>query len=260
MAHPMSRRQSIAYVCGILVLLVCVQGVGALGYEKKLGSSYNSDVQLQPGDYQAFIVHLESGDKMILTVQVGSGDDIDVYTMTYKEYQSYKDPTSVQFRILPEFSKERMKYLKYSSDFAPGEAGDYVVVLDNTQKTASGATGSGVVLASVILDLRLQSPFPWWIVALVIVIAVGAALGVWAFFWRRSKASEIEEADLQRKRVEAAKIRPIFIQNPQAGPPGAPGAPGPAPSAMAPPPSSTCKSCPHVYDPTSANCIACEYR
>jgi hypothetical protein len=256
----MSRRHVIACVCGILVLLVCCQGVTAMGYEKKLGSNYNSDVQLQPGDYQAFIVHLEYGDKMMLTVTVGSGDDIDVYTMTSKEYQSYKDPTSVQFRILPEYSKERMKYLKYSNDFAPGEAGDYVVVLDNTQKTASGASGSGVVLASVVLELKLQAPFPWWIVALVVVIAVAAALGVWAYFWRKSKSAEIEEAELQRKRVEAAKVRPIFIQTPQAGPPGAPGAPGPAPMITAPPPSSTCKSCPHVYDPTSANCIACEYR
>jgi len=256
----MSRRQSIACVCGFLVLLVCCQGVSAMGYEKKISNNYNSDVQLQPGDYQAFIIHLGSGDKMMLEVQVGSGDDIDTYTMTYKEYQSYKDPTSVQFRILPEYSKEQMKYLKYSKDFAPGEEGDYVVVLDNTAKTASGASGSGTVLASVKLDLIIQAPFPWWIVALVIVIAVAAALGTWAYFWRKSKSAEIEEAELQRKRVEAAKVRPIFIQQQQAGPPGAPGAPGPAPMITAPPPSSTCKSCPHVYDPTSANCIACEYR
>jgi len=256
----MSRRHNIAIVCGILVLLVCFQGVSAEGYEKKLSSNYNSDVQLQPGDFQAFIVHLGAGDKMMLTVTVGSGDDIDVYTMTFKEYQSYKDPTSVQFRTYADYSKERMKYLKYSNDFAPGEDSDYVVVLDNCLKTASGATGAGVVLASVQLELRLQAPFPWWIVGLVIVIAVAAALGTWAYFWRKSKSAEIEEAELQRKRVEAAKVRPIFIQQQQAGPPGAPGAPGPAPMATAPPPSSTCKSCPHVYDPTSANCIACEYR
>jgi len=256
----MSRRQSIiAIVSGILVLLVCSPGVGAIGYEKKLASTYNSDVQLQPGDYQAFIIHLRAGDKMSLTVQVGSGDDIDVYTMTYKEYVSYRDPTSVQFRILPDYSKERMKFLTFSN-FAPSEEGDYVIVLDNTAKTASGASGTGTVLASVKLELAIQAPFPWWMVALIIVIAVAAALGVWAYFWRKSKSAEIEQAELQRKRIEAAKVRPIFITQPQAGPQGAPGAPGPAPVQMAPPPSSTCKSCPHVYDPTSANCIACEYR
>jgi len=256
----MSRRQSIACVLGILVLLVCCQGASGLSGEKKLTSSFNSDFQLFPGEYQAYIVHLESGDKIMLTVTVGSGDDIDVYTMTYKEYLSYKDPTSVQFRIVPDYSKERMKYLKYSSDFAPGEAGDYVVVLDNTQKTASGAAGTGTVSGSINLELKLQEPFPWWILALVVVVAVAAALGVWAYFWRKSRSKEIEEAELQRKRIESAKVRPIFITAPQAGPPGAPGAPGPAPMPMAPPPSSTCKSCPHVYDPTSANCIACEYR
>jgi hypothetical protein len=89
---------------------------------------------------------------------------------------------------------------------------------------------------------------------------VAAALGAWAYFWRMSKSAEIEEAEAQRKRVEAAKVRPIFIQQSPAGPPGAPGASGPAPMMTAPPPSSSCKSCPHVYDPTSANCIACEYR
>ena len=261
MARSMSRRYGLTLVSGVLLLLVCCQGVTALGYEKKLGGNYNSDIQLQPGDYQALMVHLEAGDKMFLTVRVGSGDDIDVYTMTNKEYLAYKDPTSVQFRILPEFSKERMKYLEYPKDLDPGETGDYVVVLDNTLKTASGAPGSGTVLASVNLKLTIQAPFPWWIVALVIVIAVGAAMGVWVFFWRKNKAAQIEEAEMQKKRVEAAKVRPIFFQQPgMPGAPGAPGAPMASPMATAPPPSSTCKACPHVYDPTSANCIACEYR
>lgn len=257
----MSRRYCLAIALGFLALLVSSQAVTAIGYEKKVSNGLNTDVVLQPGDYQALIVHLNSGDKMSLEVRVGAGEDIDVYTMAIKDYQDYKSPTSVQFGYFAQFSKERMKYLVYPMDFAPSDTGDYVVVLDNVQKTPSGAAGAGVVTISVNMNVKTQAPFPWWIVG--VVIAVIIAVGVVAFFyqWRKVKAIEIDEAERQRKRMEASKVRPIFIQ--QQAAPGAPGAPGAAAAPVmmtAAPPSSSCKACPHVYDPTSANCIACEYR
>lgn len=261
MALPMSRRHCLVFAFGLLVMLIASQSVTAVGYEKKIGNSFNSDVQLAAGDYQALIVHLNSGDKMSLTVRVGQGDDIDVYTMSIKDYQDYKSPTSIQFGYYAQFSKERMKYLEYPLKFAPSDAGDYVVVFDNVQKTPSGAPGTGTILASVNLKVETPAPFPWIIVAVVVIALIAVGVGVWAYYWRKGKAAEIEEAERQRKRVEAAKVRPIFIQQPGTpGMPGAPGAPMAAPMMTAAPPSSSCKSCPHVYDPTSANCIACEYR
>ena len=250
----MSRRYCLAIAFGFLVALLFSQS--ALAAEKKLSGSFNSDVQVPAGEYQALIVHLEPGDKMTLEVRVGQGGDIDVYTMAKKDYLDYQSPTSVQFGYYAQFSKENLKYLQYPMDFAPSEAGDYVIVLDNVLKTPSGATGTGTVLASVKLNVVYQQPFPWWIVAVVIVVAVGVAGALGFIMWQKKRMAEIEETDRQKKRAEAAKVRPIFIQQPTAAAPGAP-----TPGVMqAPPPSSTCKSCPHVYDPTSANCIGCEYR
>jgi hypothetical protein len=258
MAPLMTRRPYLALAVGILFLAVCSQGAWAAGTEKKLTASYAEDLLISAGDYKAFIVHLAPGDQMKLTVRVGLGEEIDVYTMNKKNFDDYKAGAQL-VSYYSQFSKESLKYFEYSQIFDPPQEGDYVIIIDNLAKTSTGAPGATDVSCTVKVDLTLQAPFPWlMIIAVVVVIAV-VGVAVFTVVWMKKKKADIEAQEAQRKRAEAAKIRPIFI-NPQ-GPaaPGVSAVPG-APSMQAPPPSSSCKSCPHVYDPTSANCIACEYR
>jgi hypothetical protein len=258
MAPLMTRRPYLALATGILFLALCAQGALAYGTEKKLTANYSVDLLIPAGDYKAFIVHLAPGDKMKLTVRVGLGEEIDVYTMSKKDYDDYKAGAQL-VSYYSQFSKESLKYFEYSNAFEPAQEGDYVIVIDNLPKTTTGAPGATDVSCTVKVDLQFQAPFPWLMVIGVVLIIVVVAVVVLALVWMRKKKADIEEQEAQKKRAEAAKIRPIFI-NPQG--PAAPGAPPAAgtPSLQAPPPSSSCKSCPHVYDPTSANCIACEYR
>ena len=255
----MTRRPYLALAVGILFLAVCSQGALAAGTERKLTSNYAEDLLISAGDYKAFIVHLAPGDQMKLTVRVGLGEEIDVYTMNRKNYDDYKAGAQL-VSYYSQFSKESLKYFEYSQVFDPPQEGDYVIIIDNLAKTSTGAPGATDVSCTVKVDLKFQAPFPWLMIIAVIVIVVVVAVAVFAVVWMKKKKADIEAQEAQRKRAEAAKIRPIFI-NPQG--PAAPGAPPGAPAGAAlaaPPPSSSCKSCPHVYDPTSANCIACEYR
>ena len=253
----MTRRPYLALAMGILFLLVGAQGTLAYGTEKKLTADYSEDLLISAGDYKAFMVHLAPGDTMKLTVRVGLGEEIDVYTMSKKDFDDYKAGAQL-VSYYSQFSKESLKYFEYTNAFEPVQEGDYVVVIDNLPKTTTGAPGATDVSCTVKIDLQFQAPFPWLMVFGVVAIIVVAAIAVFFAIWMRKRKADIEEQEAQRKRAEAAKIRPIFI-NPQG--PSAPGAPPMgSPSLQAPPPSSSCKSCPHVYDPTSANCIACEYR
>ncbi len=254
----MTRRPCLALAVGILFLAVCAQGALAAGTETKLTENYSEDLLIPAGEYKAFIVHLAPGDKMKLTVKVGLGELIDVYTMSKKDYEDYKAGAQL-VSYYSQFSRENVKYLEYASNFEPSQEGDYVLVIDNLAKTSSGAPGTSPISCTVKVDLTFKEPFPWLPVFAVVGAIVAVALGVFFFFWMKRKKADIEEQEAQRKRAEAAKIRPIFIN--QQGP-ATPGSPVPAgtSSLQAPPPSSSCKSCPHVYDPTSANCIACEYR
>ncbi len=258
MAPVMTRRPYLALALGFLFLLVCAQGALAYGTEKKLNANYSEDLLIPAGDYKAFIVHLAPGDEMKLTVRVGLGEEIDVYTMSKKDYEDYKAGAQL-VSYYSQFSKESLKYFEYSNVFEPVQEGDYVIVIDNLPKTTTGAPGATDVSCTVKVDLKFQAPFPWLLIIGIVAIVVVVAVLIFVVVWMKKKKADIEEQEAQRKRAEAAKIRPIFI-NPQGpAPPGAPGVAAP-PSLQAPPPSSSCKSCPHVYDPTSANCIACEYR
>ncbi|MBM4249079.1 MAG: hypothetical protein FJ149_06535 [Euryarchaeota archaeon] len=243
---------------GFIFVVLCSQGVLAFGTEKTLTASYNEDLLIASGDYKAFIVHLTPKDSMMLTVRVGLGEEIDVYTMAKSDYEDYKG-TAQFIEYFSQYSKESLKYFEYSGRFTPAREGDYVVVIDNQPKTQSGAPGAQPVSCSVKIDLAFEAPFPWPIVVAAIALVAVLVVVVGFFYWMGKKKAQIAEAEAQKKRAEAAKVRPIFI-NPQA--PAAPGVPpgAAAPVLQAPPPSSSCKSCPHVYDPTSANCIACEYR
>jgi hypothetical protein len=254
----MTRRLYPALAVGILFLAVCSQGAVAYGTEKKLTASYSVDLLIPAGDYRAYVIHLAPGDTMKLTVRVGLGEEIDVYTMSKKDFEDYKAGAQL-VSYYSQFSKESLKYFEYSNTFEPVQEGDYVIVIDNLAKTTTGAPGATDVSCTVKVDLKFQAPFPWLMIIGVVAAVVAVALVVLVVLWMKKKKADIEEQEAQRKRAEAAKIRPIFI-NPQG--PAAPGAPpvAGAPALQAPPPSSSCKSCPHVYDPTSANCIACEYR
>jgi hypothetical protein len=253
----MTRRLYPALAVGILFLAVCSQGALAYGTEKKLTASHSVDLLIPAGDYRAYVIHLAPGDTMKLTVRVGLGEEIDVYTMSKKDFEDYK--AGAQLVYYSQFSKESLKYFEYSNTFEPVQEGDYVIVIDNLAKTPTGAPGATDVSCTVKVDLKFQAPFPWLMIIGVVAAVVAVALVVLVVLWMKKKKADIEEQEAQRKRAEAAKIRPIFI-NPQGpAPPGAPAVAG-GPALQAPPPSSSCKSCPHVYDPTSANCIACEYR
>jgi len=223
------------------------------------------DIMLGKGNYMAYQVHLRPVDKLYATIKVGQGDEIDVYTMSAKDFADYKSTTSVNVGYVQQLSKEHMKYLEYPSKFSPETEGDYFIVLDNLVKTTSGAVGTTDVVCTTTIDLYIEPPFPWWAVGVAVVIVV-VLLSVFMFmWWQKKKKAELDEADKQKKRMEAAKTRPIFL------PPPPPGFQGPAPiptmgstgagtATGAPPPSSTCKACPHIYDATSGNCISCEYR
>ena len=258
MAPVMTRRPYLALAFGFLFLAICAQGALAYGTEKKLTADYAEDLLISAGDYKAFIVHLAPGDTMKLTVRVGLGEEIDVYTMSKKDYDDYKAGAQL-VSYYSQFSKESLKYFEYSTLFEPVQEGDYVIVIDNLPKTTTGAPGATDVSCTVKVDLEFQEPFPWLLVIGVLAVIIVLCVVIFFVLWMQKKKADIEAQEAQRKRAEAAKIRPIFI-NPQ-GPaqPGAAGVPA-GPALAAPPPSSSCKSCPHVYDPTSANCIACEYR
>lgn len=253
----MTRRRSVALALGFSVLFVLGQGVLGLGTEKKISSSFSADLLVSAGDYRAYIVHLAPGDKMNLNVRVGLGEEIDVYTMSMAYYNDYKIGAQL-FSSYPQYSKENLKYFVYTDWFTPASEGDYVVVIDNMAKTTSGAPGASDVSCTVKIDLQYKTPFPWMLVFGAIAAIVAVAVVVFAVAWMNKKRADVAEIEAQKKRAENAKLRPIFIQQPGTAS-GAPAMHG-TPSMQAPPPSSSCKSCPHVYDPTSANCIACEYR
>ena len=253
----MTSRPYLALATGILFLLVGAQGTLAYGTEKKLTADYSEDLLISAGDYKAFIVHLAPGDTMKLTVRVGLGEEIDVYTMSKKDFEDYKAGAQL-VSYYSQFSKESLKYFEYSGNFEPVQEGDYVVVIDNLPKTTTGAPGATDVSCTVKVDLQFQAPFPWLMVIGVIAIIGVIAVVVMVLVWMKKKRADIDEMEAQRKRAEAAKVRPIFINSQGPSAPGAP--PSGSPSMQAPPPTSSCKACPHVYDPTSANCIACEYR
>jgi hypothetical protein len=257
MAPLMTRRPYLALVMGIIFLLVGAQGVLAYGTEKKLTASYSEDLLISAGDYKAFIIHLAPGDDMKLTVRVGLGEEIDVYTMSKKDFEDYKAGAQL-VSYYSQFSKESLKYFEYSGNFPVVQEGDFVIVIDNVAKTTTGAPGATDVSCTVKVDLKFKAPFPY-VMVIGVIAAIGAVAAViMVLVWMKKKRADIEEQEAQKKRAEAAKVRPIFI-NPQG--PAAPGAPPMgSPSMQAPPPTASCKACPHVYDPTSANCIACEYR
>ncbi|MEM4730062.1 MAG: hypothetical protein QXH42_09945 [Thermoplasmata archaeon] len=241
-----------ALALSILCIVLAPATSIAQGSEERVGDSFNQDLMISRGEYRAFIVHLAVGDKMMVTVQVGSESEIDLYTMTMRDFEDYKSTVSENFGYFPSFSKEMMKYLEYPRPFSPDVEDDYVILLDNAPKTATGAPGTADAFCRLTIKVEHRTPFPWALVlGVIILIVVVVAVAVVAVSYRRRLAA-IREAEEIRKRAEAAKVRPIYIQ-PQA--PGAEGVP-----LTAPPPSSTCKSCPHIYDPTSPNCIACEYR
>jgi hypothetical protein len=272
MAFPMkmqkSRFVSFALALGFTCLLVLSgAGVGA-GTETRVPTETKKtsyDINLLKGDYHAYLIHMRPVDKLTATIKVGLGDEVDVYTMSAADYEYYKGTTAVQFGYEQGFSKEHMKYLEFSSKFSPGAEGDIVIVVDNVAKTQSGATGTTDVLCTITVDVYIEPPFPWWAVGVVVTVVVALVCFFLFMMWQKKKKAELEEAEKQKKRMEAAKTRPIFL------PPPPPGFSGPAPiptmgstsagtATGAPPPSSSCKSCPHIYDATSANCIACEYR
>ena len=256
----MTKKLYVTLALGFAVLFALGQGVTAVGVEKKLSSNFSADLLISAGDYKAYIVHLAPGDKMDLNVRVGLGEEIDVYTMDLANYNSYK-AGAMHFTSLSQYSKENLKYFAYTDSLSPAAEGDYVVVVDNANISATGAPGVSDVSCTVKIDLQFRAAFPWAMVIVAIVVIVAVAVVILGFVWMNRKKVEIAEMEVQKKRAENAKLRPIFIQQPGMGPgaPGLPAAPG-TPSMQAPPPSSSCKSCPHVYDPTSANCIACEYR
>ncbi len=239
-------------VLGLLILALSLPACPGQGSEERISGDINQDFLISRGEYRAFIIHLGIEDKMRVTVQVGGEGELDVYTMNMRDFEDYKSTTASTFGFYPSHSKEGMKYLEYSKPFSPDEEGDYVIVLDNTAKSATGAPGTKDVTCLLTVKVEHKTPFPWAlligaiILVVVVVVAAGAVLTI------RKRQAEAREAEEIRKRAEAAKVRPIFIQPQVAGTEGAP--------LTAPPPSSTCKSCPHVYDPTSPNCIACEYR
>jgi len=255
----MTRGLYLALALGFAISLALTQGVSAAGTEKKISENYTADLLIPAGEYKAFIIHLAPGDRMTLTVRVGLGEEIDVYTMSKSTYEEYKAGAQL---IIPysQFSKESLKYFEYAKWFEPATEGDQVIVVDNTPYPSSGSPGSTDVSCTVNIKVEYKTPFPWALVGGAIGAVIAVAVVVLAMVMMKKKRQEHDVKEAQKKRAEAAKLRPIFI-NPQAAP-GAPGAPGmpAAPSAQAPPPSSSCKSCPHIYDPTSANCIACEYR
>ncbi|MGQ9582623.1 MAG: hypothetical protein ACUVV6_03805 [Thermoplasmatota archaeon] len=234
----------------LMILALSPLACTGQGSEERVSGDFSQDLLISKGEYRAFIIHLAVGDKMSVTVQVGSGEEMDVYTMNLKDFEIYKSTST--FGFYPSYSKEMMKYLEYPRPFSPDVEDDYVIVLDNLAKSATGAPGSKEVTCRLTVKVERKAPFPWALVIGIIIIIVVVSAVVVSVMALRKKRAELREAEEIRRRAEAAKVRPIFIQT-QA--PGAEGAP-----LTAPPPSSTCKSCPHVYDPTSPNCIACEYR
>jgi len=253
----MTRRPYLTLALGFIFLLVCAQGTLAYGTEKKLTANYAEDLLISAGDYKAFMVHLAPGDTMKLTVRVGLGEEIDVYTMSKKDFDDYKAGAQL-VSYYSQFSKESLKYFEYSSSFEPVQEGDYVVVIDNLPKTTTGAPGATDVSCTVKVDLQFKAAFPYLMVIGVIAAIGAVAAVILVVVWMKKKRADIDEMEAQKKRAEAAKVRPIFINSQGPAAPGAP--PMGSPSMQAPPPTSSCKACPHVYDPTSANCIACEYR
>lgn len=154
-------RTLLVIVAFCMLLLVPSAGGALTGtertlYKEDLKTGHFSDgLVLKPGEYKAYIVQLAKGDKMYLTVQLSSGNAVDVYTLESSDYADYKKE-AVSFAMFAEYSKENLKYLEYPNWFSPYETGDIVIVIDNANVSLSGATAVDTITANVSLNVSYK--------------------------------------------------------------------------------------------------------
>ena len=152
----MTKRRYLALALGFSLLMICPQWVLASSTEQRLNANYSSDLLIYSGEYKAFIVHLVPGNKMNLTVRVGLGDSIDVFTLSMEDYENYKAGAKL-FEYYSQFTREDLKYFEYSTGFDPVREDDYVVVIDNLDKSPTGASGATDVSCSITVDLQFKN-------------------------------------------------------------------------------------------------------
>jgi hypothetical protein len=148
------------YVALALVLsvlfAVCQKGMAA-GVETEVSSSMTDELlNIPEGDYRAYFVHLDRADEMNLSVRVALGGEIDVYTMSMSDYTEYKGGAKL-VSYYSQYSKENLKFFIFAEPFQPSSNGDYVVVIDNTNSTLTGATAAGEIACEVKIDLSHQA-------------------------------------------------------------------------------------------------------
>jgi len=178
----------------VIVLLMTVLAVpqGGRGMEKIVDTSISETFTLANNSYDAFLFSAASSDTIRATVQVTAGGNIDLFYTIEQEYNSYKGG-GIGFSYYPILSSKNTKVHSLSmqpSDTEDG-AGTYVLIVDNTNYTSTGATPTGSVTYKITASKTALSAFDYTFAVLVvcgpgIVILI---IGIF-FYMRRMKQRE----------------------------------------------------------------------
>lgn len=153
----MKKLAGFSLVIGSMILAAMPAACSGTGIEKSVTGDMDEDYLISAGDYRAFIVHLGVEDKLNVIVRVGLGEEIDVYTMDRKDYDDYKAGAQL-ISYYSQYSKENLKYLEYPNPFTTRTEADFVVVIDNLGKTATGAQGRTDISCNMNMTIERAPP------------------------------------------------------------------------------------------------------
>lgn len=147
---PTRERFVIALLCAVVLLAPPVVAQTEVNVPGRISET----VDVAAGEWRAYRITVGSMDSVAFSATVTAGAAIDVYLLTSRGYDQYRNPSEPTFEYWDPGTEE------ITTSFAPTvspPAGTYYLVLDNAQISQSGASGSGDVTVSMSAEVR---PFP----------------------------------------------------------------------------------------------------
>ena len=152
--------------------------------------THEISVTLQPGEDVAFIIPMKAGDHLVVSLDVANGSHVDFYLTNLTAYNAYQASISgsvffPSLYYIVDCSLENADRIHYSYDsFA---ANEYVLLIDNTAHTESGATPTGpvTITGKVLIERNI-----WTLQNIIILVAIVVAIVLFMAFlrWPRKKA------------------------------------------------------------------------
>ncbi len=149
--------------------------------DKAVASSISETVVIPAENYTVYSFSLWVGETIAYDIRVTQGFAIDVYFVPPDGLADYRDPLAALFRLYQGVENQRVIAGTFSA-----ASGDVSVILDNVNRTDTGASPSGPVTVDVSLQKNPSFLYLGAVALIVFGIAVLAAVAILAR--RRAKA------------------------------------------------------------------------